>query len=171
LHVGLGTFLPVKTEKVEDHKMHAEWVEITDKNAGLINAAKASGRRVVAVGTTTVRTLEGVSRLCHSDPPFGGEESLKLNNSTDASVKGSFASLRMTDVVKPYDGDINIFITPGFKFKVVDALITNFHLPESTLLMLVSAFVGDREFVLDCYEEAIKAKYRFYSFGDAMLIV
>ncbi|KKP59449.1 MAG: S-adenosylmethionine:tRNA ribosyltransferase-isomerase [Candidatus Magasanikbacteria bacterium GW2011_GWC2_34_16] len=138
LHVGLGTFLPVKVEKVEEHKMHAEWVELTDKNAQLINAAKAEGRRVVVVGTTAVRTLEGI---------FAKRESLEA-----------------------FSGDINIFITPGFKFKVVDALITNFHLPESTLIMLVSAFVGDREFTLDCYKKAVEANYRFYSFGDAMFV-
>lgn len=138
LHVGLGTFLPVKTEKVEEHKMHNEWVEITSKNADLINIAKNEGRRVIAVGTTTVRTLE--------------------------SVAGMYG------IIKPYSGDVNIFITPGYKFKIVDALITNFHLPKSTLLMLVSAFVGDTEFILDCYEKAKKSGYRFYSFGDAMLI-
>jgi len=139
LHVGLGTFLPVKTERAEEHQMHSEWVEITDKNAGLINQAKAEGRRVVVVGTTTVRALEGVA---------------KLNEGR----------------IKPWDGDINLFILPGFKFNVVDALITNFHLPKSTLLMLVSAFVGDKDFVLHCYEEAVKEKYRFFSFGDAMFI-
>jgi len=140
LHVGLGTFLPVKTEKIEEHQMHSEQAELTAKNADLINQAKAEGRRVVAVGTTTVRTLEGIVLLDNGN------------------------------MVRPYSGDINIFITPGFKFQIVDALITNFHLPKSTLLMLVSAFAGDRQFVLDCYAEAIKEKYRFYSFGDAMLI-
>lgn len=140
LHVGLGTFLPVKTENILEHKMHAEWVELTDKNAHLINTAKAEGRRVVAVGTTTVRTLEGIAR-----------------NREDGKVV-------------PWQGDINIFIYPGFDFKVIDALITNFHLPKSTLLMLVSAFAGDREFILSCYEEAVKQKYHFFSFGDAMFI-
>ncbi len=140
LHVGLGTFLPVKTERVAEHVMHAEQVELTAKNADIINLAKREGRRVIAVGTTTVRTLEGIARL-----------------------EG--------DLLKPFTGDINIFITPGFEFKIVDALITNFHLPKSTLLMLVSAFAGDREFMLDCYRQAVEAKYRFYSFGDAMFIV
>ena len=144
LHVGLGTFLPVKTDKVEDHKMHSEVVEITAKNADLINIAKHEGRRVVAVGTTTVRTLEAVAAL------YNQKEDEKL--------------------VKPFSGEVNIFITPGFKFKVVDALITNFHLPQSTLIMLVSAFTGDKEFLLDCYKTAVKEKYHFYSFGDAMLI-
>ena len=147
LHVGLGTFLPVKTEKIEEHKMHSEWVEITAANADKINTAKHEGRRVVAVGTTTVRTLEGAAqKYC--------EKKCEPEN----------------NVVRPYVGDINIFIAPGFKFQVVDALITNFHLPKSTLIMLVSAFVGDRKFLLECYEKAVAEKYRFYSFGDAMLI-
>jgi S-adenosylmethionine:tRNA ribosyltransferase-isomerase len=138
LHVGLGTFLPVKTERLEEHHMHSEWMELTAKNADLINAAKTESRRVVAVGTTTVRVLEGV--------------------------------VKKEGIVRPYSGDINIFIYPGFKFKVVDALITNFHLPKSTLLMLVCAFAGDTKFILDCYEKAVEEKYRFFSFGDAMFI-
>lgn len=138
LHVGLGTFLPVKTDIILEHKMHEEWVELTAKNADLINQAKAEGRRVVAVGTTTVRVLEGVIK-----------------------TQGS---------LRPYTGDINIFIFPGFEFKIVDALITNFHLPKSTLLMLVSAFMGDREFALQCYQKAVEEKYRFFSFGDAMFV-
>ena len=137
LHVGLGTFLPVKVEVVEDHKMHSEWVELTAANADKINKAKKESRRVIAVGTTTVRTLEGIA---------------------------------LKDKLRPYTGNINVFITPGFKFKIIDVLITNFHLPKSTLIMLVSAFVKDRKFVLCCYEKAIENKYRFFSFGDAMLI-
>lgn len=140
LHVGLGTFLPVKTEEIEKHTMHSEWVELTEENAQKINHAKHEGRRVIAVGTTTVRTLEGIAHM-------------------------------LEGVVKPYTGDLNIFITPGFEFKVIDALITNFHLPKSTLVMLVSAFVGDKDFMLDCYKKAVEEKYRFFSFGDAMLIV
>ena len=162
LHVGLGTFLPVKTETLEEHHMHSEWVEITSKNADLINQAKAEGRRVVAVGTTTVRVLEGVvARNCHSEQR---EESLLSNQ------EGSFTSVQDDRQLRPYSGDINIFIYPGFEFKVVDALITNFHLPKSTLLMLVSAFAGDTQFVLDCYQKAVEEKYRFFSFGDAMFI-
>lgn len=145
LHVGLGTFQPVKTEKLENHKMHHEWVELTDKNAGLINDAKAEKRRIIAVGTTTVRTLEGVAQTIKTD-----------KNENRA--------------IKSFQGDINLFIFPGFEFKVVDALITNFHLPKSTLLMLVCAFARDREFILKCYEEAVKEDYRFFSFGDAMLL-
>ncbi|MEK7131392.1 MAG: tRNA preQ1(34) S-adenosylmethionine ribosyltransferase-isomerase QueA [Patescibacteria group bacterium] len=139
LHVGLGTFLPVKTETLAEHHMHGEWVGLTAKNADLINQAKAEGRRVVAVGTTTVRVLEGV--------------------------------VKKEGLVRPYSGDINIFIYPGFEFKIVDALITNFHLPKSTLLMLVCAFASDTKFILDCYHRAVDARYRFFSFGDAMLII
>jgi S-adenosylmethionine:tRNA ribosyltransferase-isomerase len=137
LHVGIGTFRPVQTEHIEDHTMHAEYVEIDADTAHRINAAKAEGRRIIAVGTTTVRVLEGV-----------GSRQQEL---------GAFS------------GELNIFITPGFRFHIVDAMITNFHLPKSTLLMLVSAFAG-REHVLAAYREAIDRQYRFFSFGDAMLI-
>lgn len=138
LHVGVGTFRPVKTETLEEHEMHAEWVEVSPEAAEAIRGAKAEGRRVIAVGTTTVRALEGIASLV-------GE-------------------------VQPWSGDMNLFIRPGFEFKVIDGLITNFHLPKSTLLALVSAFAG-REHVLAAYEEAIQKEYRFYSFGDAMLII
>jgi S-adenosylmethionine:tRNA ribosyltransferase-isomerase len=140
LHVGLGTFLPVKSEVVEEHTMHSELVEISQVDAEVINRAKAEGRRIIAVGTTSMRALEGIAREIQSPQ------------------------------LCAFKGDIDIFITPGFEFKIVDALITNFHLPKSTLLMLVSAFAEDREFMLHCYEEAIKKEYRFYSFGDAMFI-
>jgi len=133
LHVGIGTFRPVKTETLEVHEMHAEFVMIGSGTAGRIAAAKREGRRVIAVGTTTVRALEG-----------GGIEEGKL-------------------------GDVNLFITPGFEFRIIDGLITNFHLPKSTLLVLVSAFAG-RESVLRAYEEAVRMGYRFFSFGDAMFI-
>jgi len=149
LHVGLGTFLPIKSERVEDHTMHSEWVEISEETADKINLAKKDGRIVVAVGTTTVRTLEGVATL-------------KRNKIQDTK--------NIQYPISNFHGDINLFITPGFEFKVVDAMITNFHLPKSTLLMLVSAFAGDREFMLQCYQEAVDQKYRFYSFGDAMFI-
>lgn len=144
LHVGLGTFLPVKSEKIEDHTMHAEWVEITKENSDKINLAKKEGRRVIAVGTTTARTLEGVA-------------------ATELFVNSG-------NKLPEFSGDINIFITPGFEFKVVDALITNFHLPKSTLLMLVSAIIGDKDWTLKLYEEAVKEGYRFFSFGDCMFI-
>lgn len=185
LHVGLGTFLPVKSDTLEEHAMHGEWVELTAKNADLINAAKAEGRRVVAVGTTTVRVLEGAYRMCHPEP------TVMLSEAKHLSVLDSSPSVKRIQndkCVAVFTGDINIFITPGYKFQIVDALITNFHLPKSTLLMLVSAFADaglagrspagkagrlsdGREFMLECYQEAIKNNYRFYSFGDAMMLI
>lgn len=137
LHVGLGTFRPVKEEDVADHHMHSEYYEVTPEQAEKINAAHARGGRVVCVGTTSVRTLETV-----------------------ATEDG---------VVHPGSGFTQIFITPGVKIKAVDALITNFHLPQSTLLMLISALMG-REEALATYEEAVRERYRFFSFGDAMFI-
>ncbi|MCX6715290.1 MAG: tRNA preQ1(34) S-adenosylmethionine ribosyltransferase-isomerase QueA [Candidatus Uhrbacteria bacterium] len=139
LHVGIGTFRPVQTETIEEHIMHAEFVTISKETSETIRLAKEEGRRVIAVGTTTVRSLEGVALL------FGGK------------------------LPEEFSGDVNMFIKPGFEFKVIDALITNFHLPKSTLLVLVSAFAG-RESVLHAYEEAVREKYRFFSFGDAMFI-
>ena len=137
LHVGLGTFRPVKEEEIEDHDMHSEFCMIPEETAQLINETKARGGRVIAVGTTSCRTLES----------FAAE---------DGSVKAS-------------SGWTNIFIYPGYRFKCIDALITNFHLPESTLIMLVSALAG-RENVLNAYRTAVAEHYRFFSFGDAMLI-
>lgn len=134
LHIGLGTFRPVKEENILDHEMHTEYYEIDEENAEKINRAKKEGRRVICVGTTSVRTLETV-----------------------ADDKG---------FVRAQKGDTSIFIYPGYKFKCVDALVTNFHLPESTLIMLVSAFVG-RQKTLEVYEQAVKERYRFFSFGDA----
>jgi S-adenosylmethionine:tRNA ribosyltransferase-isomerase len=139
LHVGIGTFQPMKTDMIEDHEMHSEWVEVTRETVELIAATRHAGKRVIAVGTTTVRTLEGVA-LAHAG------------------------------VLTPFIGDVNCFIKPGFTFRVIDAMITNFHLPKSTLLVLVSAFAG-KDLVLDTYQEAIDREYAFYSFGDAMLIV
>ena len=134
LHIGLGTFRPVKEENILDHEMHTEYYEIDEENAEKINKATREGRRVICVGTTSVRTLETV-----------------------ADENG---------YVRAQKGDTSIFIYPGYKFKCVKALITNFHLPESTLIMLVSALVG-REKTLEIYNEAVKERYRFFSFGDA----
>ncbi len=139
LHVGLGTFRPVNVEDIKNHRMHAEYYQITEETANLINETKAKGHRVIAVGTTSVRTLETIA---------------KNNNGHIVQAEG------WTD----------IFIYPGFKFCVTDALITNFHLPKSTLLMLVSAF-ATRDLMMKAYNEAIEHKYRFFSFGDAMLIL
>jgi len=138
LHVGLGTFRPVKAENVEDHEMHSEYYEVSEDAANRIRAAKASGHRVVAVGTTSVRTLE--------------------------------SSAQETGEVVAKKAWTQIFITPGFHFNAVDALITNFHLPGSTLIMLISALMG-REEALRVYETAVQERYRFFSFGDAMLIL
>lgn len=140
LHVGLDTFAPVTEENVLEHKIHSEWCEISESSANLINATAKAGGKIVAVGTTSVRTLE--TGAAHAE---------------DGERIGAFS------------GSTRLFILPGYKFKVVDAMITNFHLPKSTLLMLVSAF-ANREQILEAYQVAIKEKYRFYSFGDAMLI-
>jgi S-adenosylmethionine:tRNA ribosyltransferase-isomerase len=138
LHVGLGTFRPVKEEIITNHKMHSEWYSIDSDAANTINSAKQNGKKIIAVGTTTVRTLEGAS--CENG------------------------------IVKPQNASTDIFIYPGYKFKVPDTIVTNFHLPQSTLIMLISAYAG-RENVLRAYNEAVKEKYRFFSFGDCCLIL
>lgn len=137
LHVGIGTFRPVKVENVEEHHMHSEHYYIKQEDVEKINSAKKNGKRVIGVGTTSCRVLE-----------------------TIADEKG---------FVKPTEGDTQIFIYPGYKFKCLDGLITNFHLPESTLIMLVSALAG-KEYIMRAYNEAVKERYRFFSFGDAMFI-
>ncbi len=138
LHVGIGTFMPIKTETLESHVMHSEWVHISKQTAEQINSAKKNKRRIVAVGTTTVRSLEGVAAV-HDG------------------------------ILSEFSGDVNIFITPGYAFSIVDAMLTNFHLPKSTLIVLVSAFAGTT-LIKNAYQKAIDANYRFYSFGDAMFI-
>lgn len=139
LHVGLGTFRPVQVERIEDHTMHSEYYQLTEQAAKSLNTAKKEGRRIIAVGTTSVRTLETIAR------DNGGR-------------------------FKASSGWTDIFIYPGFTFQAVDGLITNFHLPKSTLIMLVSAFAG-RELTMKAYQEAVKKRYRFFSFGDAMIIL
>ena len=213
LHVGLGTFLPVSAEKIEEHHLHEEWAEITPELAEKLNVAKKNHQRIVAVGTTSVRTLESFCRPTPftnypaiAGPRLGGGESstcppiasLGVNSKQKAGNHfvskllcpwggfGRQANIRMTckdNYLEPGSKWTNIFIYPGYQFKFVDAMITNFHLPKSSLLMLVSAFAGSpsvsatgaeqegREFILRAYQEAIKDKYRFYSFGDAMLIL
>lgn len=143
LHVGLGTFRPVKEDVITDHKMHTESYEVTPETAKVINDTKASGGRIICVGTTSCRTVES---------------SVVKNPDGDGFI------------VKPGSGDTDIFIYPGYEFKIMEGLITNFHLPESTLVMLVSAFAG-REKVLEAYEEAVRERYRFFSFGDACLFI
>lgn len=159
LHVGLGTFQPIRTDSLSDHNMHSEWVEISKLAADTINKAKKEGRRIIAVGTTTTRALEGVAEK--SDKLLVGSGELNINKPTTQNP-------HFTTILQ-YTGDVNVFITPGFKFKIIDGLLTNFHLPKSTLLVLVSALAG-RERVLSAYTEAVEREYRFYSFGDAMLI-
>lgn len=138
LHVGIGTFRPVKEEQIEDHKMHTEHFYIKQEDADIINQAKKAGKKVIAVGTTSSRVLETVAD-------------------------------EKTGMVKAIEGNTGIFIYPGYKFKCVDGLITNFHLPKSTLLMLVSA-LANKEFILEAYNNAVENRYRFFSFGDAMFI-
>ncbi|MGI2224644.1 tRNA preQ1(34) S-adenosylmethionine ribosyltransferase-isomerase QueA [Shewanella frigidimarina] len=139
LHVGAGTFQPVRVDNVLEHKMHSEWANVSQEVVDLIAQTKAAGNRVVAVGTTSVRSLESAARASGDRP------------------------------LEDFSGDTDIFIYPGFQFKVVDAMVTNFHLPESTLIMLLSAFAG-YEAVMKAYQHAIKQKYRFFSYGDAMFV-
>jgi len=141
LHVGAGTFQPVKVDSILDHKMHKEYIEVSPQTIAQINAAKARGGRVIAVGTTSVRSIES------------------------AALKATEQGLSLA----PFYGDSDIFIYPGYEFKVIDAMVTNFHLPESTLIMLISAFAGF-EHVMAAYQHAIAQKYRFFSYGDAMFI-
>lgn len=136
LHVGAGTFQPVRSEQIEDHVMHAEYLEVNEQCCAAVKAAKQRGSRVIAVGTTAVRSLE------------------------TAAVSGE---------IKPYSGDSRLFIYPGYNFRIIDGMITNFHLPESTLLMLVCAFAGRNE-TLEAYRHAVEQGYRFFSYGDAMLV-
>ena len=137
LHIGLGTFRPVKVKDIDEHVMHSEFYMMSQETADILNKAKKEGRRIIAIGTTSTRTLESVMQKY-----------------------GEF---------KECSGDTNIFIFPGYKFLAIDALITNFHLPKSTLIMLVSAFAG-REFTLEFYKHAVNEKYRFFSFGDSMFL-
>lgn len=137
LHVGAGTFQPVRVENITEHKMHAEFIEVSESVCDQVRATRARGGRVIAVGTTSVRSLESASA---------------------------------TGAIAPFSGDSEIFIYPGYSFKSVDAMVTNFHLPESTLIMLVSAFAG-REHVLNAYQQAVAERYRFFSYGDAMFVL
>ena len=143
LHVGAGTFQPVRVEKIEDHHMHAEYVEVSKEVCEAILATKAAGKRVIAVGTTSVRSIESAALA--------------------AEEKGS------SQLIEPFYSDTSIFIYPGKKFRVIDCLITNFHLPESTLIMLVSAFAG-YEHTMNAYKSAVENRYRFFSYGDSMFI-
>ena len=152
LHIGLDTFRPVQVSDIRQHRMHSEYAELGPAEAARINATKSAGGRVVAVGTTSVRVLETAARQAQGGAGSGIEPSCP------------------NQIVTPFKGWTDIFIYPGYQYRAVDALLTNFHLPRSTLLMLVSAFAG-RDFILRAYREAIARGYRFYSFGDAMLIL
>lgn len=141
LHVGLDTFAPVTEDNPQEHKIHTEWCELNPETAETINAARKAGGRIIAVGTTSVRTLESAARQA-----------------------------QVGETVGPFSGPTDLFILPGYQFRAVDAMVTNFHLPKSTLIMLVSAFAG-RERILSAYQTAVEMEYRFFSFGDAMLIL
>jgi S-adenosylmethionine:tRNA ribosyltransferase-isomerase len=154
LHVGLDTFAPVTEDNPEEHVIHTEWCELPQETADLINQTKQAGGKAIAVGTTSVRTLESAVRY------------LIVDSSLSDKKRSSDPEYRISSFIGP----TSLYILPGYRFKVVDAMITNFHLPKSTLLMLVSAFAG-REKILETYETAIREGYRFYSFGDAMIIL
>jgi S-adenosylmethionine:tRNA ribosyltransferase-isomerase len=142
LHVGIGTFRPVEVENILEHTMHQEWIEVPEVTVEAMQATKAKGGRIIAIGTTVARSLEGAAQI---------------------------VAAKDIQALKAYRGKTNIFIYPGYQWRIIDGLITNFHLPKSSLLMLVSALIG-RERLLSLYQEAIQEKYRFYSFGDAMFI-
>lgn len=155
LHVGLDTFRPVEAEDIEDHRIHGEWAELTPETALAVNETRLAGGRIVAVGTTVVRVLESAARLALG---CGPSEEVPPDRSCGWQTVAAFS------------GETDLFIRPGHRFRAVDAMITNFHLPRSTLLMLVSAFAG-KALIKRAYSEAIRERYRFYSFGDAMLIL
>jgi S-adenosylmethionine:tRNA ribosyltransferase-isomerase len=155
LHIGLDTFRPVQVENVEEHQIHREWAELPAETAKAINETKLAGGRAIAIGTTVVRTLESGAKIALGYRPC------------DDVPEGTVCGWQR---VAAFEGETDLFIKPGHAFRAVDAMITNFHLPKSTLLMLVSAFAGPG-LIERAYQEAIRKRYRFYSFGDAMLIV
>lgn len=167
LHVGTGTFKPVTTENLEDHEIHHEWYQIDEENARAINEARRAGGRIVAVGTTTTRVLETVAGCTAGRAANRG---LRIADSGFGHRDESETRNPKSEILQACRGTTGLFITPGYEFKVVDAMITNFHLPRSTLLALVAAFAGlDR--TLAAYRHAVEHRYRFYSYGDAMLIL
>ncbi len=188
LHVGYGTFSPVRVDDIRDHQIHSEFFSISPECANAVNRAKVDGRRVIAVGTTSVRTLEFAVQRCRSDQGGGqGVNGLlskgpSLSHSSGTTIDGRPPDPTKKDIgadceagerskkwIGSGSGMCDLFIYPGYPFKVVDAMITNFHLPESTLLMLISAFY-EREKILSAYREAVEKRYRFFSYGDAMFI-
>lgn len=172
LHVGAGTFQPVRTDDLESHVMHAEWVSVSAETCEAIARTRAAGGRVVSIGTTVARALESAALAAPARREDGAlpaptAPSEDLRKESRAAPVGATAV--SSTPLQPYSGDTRLFISPGFQFRVVDALLTNFHLPESTLLMLVSAFAG-RDNVLAAYHHAVREKYRFFSYGDAMFV-
>jgi S-adenosylmethionine:tRNA ribosyltransferase-isomerase len=155
LHIGLDTFRPVQVENIEEHQIHREWAELPAETARAINETRLAGGRVIAIGTTVVRTLESAAKIALGFRP--------CDDIPEGAVCG-------WQTVAAFEGETDLFIQPGFRFRTVDAMVTNFHLPKSTLLMLVSAFAG-KKLIDRAYAEAIRERYRFYSFGDAMLIL
>ena len=187
LHVGTGTFAPVRTENLEEHRMHTEWCEVPKETAEAINLAKREGRRVIAVGTTSLRTLESAWIATSASPPRNdgnlaspprndGNLASLPRSDTDSSSLGArhpepaVGGREGTAAIHPGAWETNLFIRPGYQFKVIDGLLTNFHLPKSTLLMLVSALVG-YDTMQSAYAHAIEKRYRFFSYGDAMLCI
>ena len=182
LHIGLDTFRPIKEEKVEDHRIHTEYCQLPSEVADQLNRARAEGRRIIAVGTTSVRVLETAAQAGKQKAADSASLSTSLGRSRFRSDDFSRPGTRATKVattsptrglpslVVPYSGWTDLFIYPGYQFRAVDALITNFHLPRSTLLLLVAAFAG-KDTIDRAYQEAIRKEYRFYSFGDCMLIL
>ena len=173
LHVGAGTFQPVKVDDTDQHEMHAEYAEVSAGTCAEIEACKARGGRVVAVGTTSMRSLEsaaggGQSAGPRTDPEaVGASSGWAGSGAGNAEAHVAAAAGSQEPVVRPFAGETRLFITPGYRFRVVDRLLTNFHLPQSTLLMLVTAFGGYRR-VLQAYQHAVRQRYRFFSYGDAM---
>lgn len=167
LHVGIGTFRPVKCENIEDHHMHFEEYSISEEAAKIVNDTILSGGKIISVGTTSTRTLESAAvRLERSS---SDEPDSSMTNNSNPENSNSKYSIKPY-IIAPGSGSTDIFIYPGYEFKIIDGLITNFHLPKSTLIMLVSALY-DREHILDAYQTAVKEQYRFFSYGDAMLII
>jgi S-adenosylmethionine:tRNA ribosyltransferase-isomerase len=167
LEIGLDTFRPVEAEQVEEHRIHTERCSLSAEVARQVNQARLEGRRVIAVGTTSVRVLETAARIANCESRIANCESQHATRNTQHASRIPHCPWQ---TVRAFSGSTDLFIYPGFEFRVVDALITNFHLPRSSLLMLVSAFAG-RELIMEAYEEAKREGYRFFSFGDAMLIL
>jgi S-adenosylmethionine:tRNA ribosyltransferase-isomerase len=169
LHVGAGTFQPVRVDDLEGHVMHEEYLEVSESTAAAINATRAAGGRVIAVGTTVVRCLETVAGVGRTAASPEARRPAPAGSEAHGPLAGVDARREGASPLAPYKGPTSIFIKPGYRFQIVDAMVTNFHLPESTLLMLCAAFVG-RETLLAAYAHAIAARYRFFSYGDAMLL-